>query len=46
MKVWALFVTHRTGYVQVLTFPTAFDRAMHVLELASAPVVLRIQDYV
>lgn len=45
MPVFALFLTYATGYVQVLTFPTAFDRALHVIAIADQPVVIRLQDY-
>ena len=45
MTVFALFVTHGSGYVHVETFPTPFDRALAVLTLARQPVTLRIADY-
>ena len=44
--VFALYITFpATGYVRVETFPTAFDRALAVLRLASEPVRLRLADY-
>ena len=45
MTVFALFITYAAGYVHVETFPTAFDRALDVLTLAVAPVILRLVDY-
>ena len=45
MPVFCLFITHATGYVQVETFPTGFDRALAVIRLAEQPVTLRIADY-
>jgi len=33
-----------TGYVQTLTFPDAFSRALHMILLATQPVTLRVQD--
>lgn len=46
MKVFALYITCPvTGYVSVETFPTAFDRALEVIRLASQPVLLRIAEY-
>ena len=30
LPVFALFITYASGYVHVETFPTAFDRALHV----------------
>jgi hypothetical protein len=45
MPVYALFVTHRSGYVRVLTFPTLFDRALHMVLLSAQPVTLRMVDY-
>lgn len=44
--IFALFVTYRDGYVSVLTFPTAFARALEVILLSAQPVTLRIQDFV
>lgn len=43
--IFALFITFRTGYVQVVTYPTAFDRALAMIQYADQPVVLRMQDY-
>jgi hypothetical protein len=44
--IFALFITHPpTGYMQVLTFATAFDRALHVIALADQQLVLRLADY-
>jgi hypothetical protein len=40
-----LFITHATGFVQVLTFPTLFDRALHMIGLARQPLVLRVANY-
>lgn len=37
-----LYVTYASGYVQVLTFPTVFERALHMIQLAASPVTLRI----
>lgn len=45
MPVFALFVTFDTGYVQVLTFHSAEQRAFEMIRLAEAPVTLRIKDY-
>ena len=45
LPVFALFVMYASGYLHVETFPTAFDRALHVLTLAAAPVTLRLVDY-
>ena len=45
-SIFALYITFpATGYVHVETFPTAFDRALDVLTLAVAPVILRLVDY-
>jgi hypothetical protein len=46
MLVFALFVRYASGYVSVLTFASAFDRAIEMLTLAREPVTLRVQDYV
>lgn len=35
-----------TGYVQTLSFPTAFDRALLMITLSAQPLVLRTADYV
>jgi hypothetical protein len=44
--VFALFTTFpATGFVHVETFPTAFDRALVMIQLASEPVTLRTVDY-
>jgi hypothetical protein len=40
--VHLLYLTHGTGYVQVLTFPSRLERALRMIELADAPVVLRL----
>lgn len=45
LPVFALFITSRSGYVSVQTYPTAFDRALDMIRLASQPVVLRMKDY-
>ena len=45
MPVFALFVEHASGYTQVLTFPTAYERALWMIGLASQPVRLRTADY-
>lgn len=45
MSVFLLFVTHPTGVVQVLSFPTRFDRALEAIHLSSQPVTLRAVDY-
>ena len=45
MPIFCLFITYASGYVHVETFPTAFDRALAVLRLVTAPVTLRIADY-
>jgi hypothetical protein len=37
-----LYVTYPTGYVHVLSFPTEFERALHMILLAAQPVTLRI----
>jgi len=43
--MFLLFVTHATGYVQVLTYPSLFDRVLEMIRLARDPVVLRTADY-
>lgn len=43
--MFLLYVTHRTGVVQLLTFPTAFDRALVAITLAAQPVILRCTEY-
>jgi len=38
-----LFITsHDTGYIHVASFPTRFARALRMIELADAPVTLRL----
>ena len=45
-SIFALYITFpASGYLHVETFPTAFDRALHVLTLAAAPVTLRLVNY-
>jgi hypothetical protein len=44
--MFILQIEHVTGYIQVLTFPSRFERALHMVGLASEPVVLRIMDCV
>lgn len=39
-----LYITHATGYVQVLSYPSLFDRALAMIQLRCAPVILRIQS--
>ena len=44
--VFALFVDNReTGHTTVLTFTSAFDRALHVVSLGRLNVVLQLKDY-
>lgn len=43
--MYLLYITHASGYVQVLTFPDTFSRALHMILLAAQPVTLRIGDY-
>jgi hypothetical protein len=42
--MFLLYVTDAAGYVQVVTFPTAFARALTMIYLARSPVVLRIGE--
>jgi hypothetical protein len=43
--MFLLYVTHSSGLVQLLTFPTAFDRALVQITLAAQPVTLRCTEY-
>lgn len=45
MPIFCLFITYPTGFVHVLTFPTAFDRALHAIMLSAQPVTMRVQDF-
>ena len=45
MSLFLLYITSATGYVHVLTFLTASDRALAMIRLAESPVVLRVADY-
>jgi hypothetical protein len=45
-SVFALFVENpATGYQQVLTFPSRFDRTLHIVTLSAQPLVLTTADY-
>ena len=45
-SVFALFVENpATGYQQVLTFSSRFDRALRVIALSAQPLILRTADY-
>lgn len=37
-----LYIAYPTGRTSVLSFETAFDRALHIIMLAAQPVTLRI----
>jgi len=37
-----LYITYASGYVHVRSFPTEFERALHMILLAAQPVTLRI----
>jgi hypothetical protein len=39
-----LYVTYESGAVHVLSFPTVFLRALHMIVLAPQPVTLRIPE--
>jgi len=39
-----LYVTYQTGREVTLGFPTLFERALHMILLASWPVALRLED--
>jgi hypothetical protein len=39
-----LHVRHASGDVETIPFATAYDRALWMIFLASAPVVLRIEN--
>jgi len=43
--MFLLFITHPTGYVQVVTFATRFERAIDMIALRLEPVTLRTADY-
>lgn len=43
--MYVLYVTHPTGVVQLLTFPTSFDRGLMMITLAAQPVTLRCTEY-
>ena len=44
--MYLLYITNpETGVVQVRSFPTAFDRALTMIGLASSPLVLRTAEY-
>jgi hypothetical protein len=44
--IFALLITHAaTGYVQVQTFDSAFDRALVMIALSAQPVTMRVRDY-
>jgi hypothetical protein len=45
-SVFALFIENpKTGYTTVMTFPSRFDRALHMITLSSQPLVLKTADY-
>jgi hypothetical protein len=37
-----LAITFPSGYVRVVSFPSAFERALCIIALAQAPVLLRV----
>lgn len=43
--MFLLYVTHDSGVVQLLTFPSAFDRSLVIITLAAQPVTLRCTEY-
>lgn len=44
--MFLLTVTYpQSGHVSVLSFPTAFDRALVLITLAAQPVILRCTEY-
>jgi hypothetical protein len=44
--MYLLYVTsHTTGVVQLLTFASAFDRALVLIILSGQPVTLRCTEY-
>jgi hypothetical protein len=44
--MFLLYVTSQiTGVVQLLTFPTSFDRALVMITLSAQPVTLSFLDY-
>lgn len=40
-----LYITFPTGVVQLLTFPSAFDRALVLITLSGQPVTLTCAEY-
>jgi hypothetical protein len=45
MPVYALFLTHADGYVQVLTFWNVADRVAEQIMRRFEPVTMRTADY-
>ena len=46
MPVYALYLSYPlTGHTTVLTFASAFDRALEMIALSAQPVVMRMKDY-
>jgi len=43
--VFALFITHATGYVEMQTFDTAFDRGVEIIRRRFDSVTFRSVDY-
>jgi len=39
-----LHIRHASGYIQTVTFPSAFARALVMITLRCQPVTLRVED--
>jgi hypothetical protein len=39
-----LYIRHASGSVQLMTFPTAFDRSLILITLVALPVDVRVVD--
>lgn len=42
--MFLLHLQYATGHALTIGFPSAFDRALHMILLAAQPVQLRVED--